>query len=100
MCFKQKLGGYARIKPENSQTITSFSADIPLKVQFSMNKTEKVCRLTKCTVQNLEQKEKIKLLTFQMKQFRNTFSSIARAYDSIFIPQILSLLFSSAAQAK
>lgn len=40
MGFKQKLGSYARIKPENSQTITFFSADIPLKVPFSMNKTE------------------------------------------------------------
>lgn len=35
-----------------------------------------------------------------MKQFRNTFSSIARAYDSIFISQRLSLLFSSAAQGE
>lgn len=57
-----------------------FHANILLKLQSSIKIIKlKICKLTKCTVQNLEQKEKFKSLTFQMKQFRNTFSSITRA---------------------
>lgn len=61
-----------------------------------MNKTESLQAYQMHSAESRTKRKKIKLLTCQMKQFRNTFSSIARAYDSIFISQRLSLLFSSA----
>lgn len=72
MYFKQTLRGCVGFKPENPQSITYFSAEMLLKLLFSTKRIKlKVCKLTKGTVQNLEQKEKLQLLTFQMKQFRN-----------------------------